>query len=274
MRPFGATGLVYPRGFSKPLRPVLDINHPLSRGLVGCWLLGDNPGLTTDISVNENSGSYSNSPTVVASHHGGMASSFNGTTQLVSIPNSAALNLTRFTVGAWAFVTGGAGGDRPLISKRNGAGDNRTYYLAARGANTWGFYFTTGANNYQGTDGTIAVASSVWQHVVATYDGATIRVFVDGVAGGTAATAGPPDATTVPVGIAGFPDGIVPVWFPGSIEGVRIYNRALSVAEILAWKAEPYAGICAAGTQFVLAYAAAATPPSGKIMRMPALGAG
>ncbi len=236
--------MVFPNGYRKPVKPVLDLTHPLSRGIVGCYLLGENTGPAIDISPTGNSRVYQNTPTVIASHHGGMATTFNGTTQLVTPVNVPAQSINKFTIGCWARVTGGAGNARGLIGKCNLTGSLRNYNLAARAANVWGIYFTQGANNFKGFDGSVGITLNVWTFVAATYDGTTIRLYVNGVADGSTAPTGNPDSTATVTDVLsiGATTGSQE-FFPGNLDGVRIYNRALNQTEILQWYLQPYAGI-------------------------------
>lgn len=62
------------------------------------------------------------------------------------------------------------------------------------------------------------------------YDGATIRLYVNGVQVASRAQTGVIATSTNPLQIGG--DSIYGQYFAGRIDEVRVYNRALSVAEI------------------------------------------
>jgi hypothetical protein len=70
-------------------------------------------------------------------------------------------------------------------------------------------------------------------HVVATYDGETIQAWLDGVPSGAQATAGPVPEITHPV-VVGSQAGQANGFFPGVIDEVALYDRALAPARILA----------------------------------------
>jgi hypothetical protein len=75
--------------------------------------------------------------------------------------------------------------------------------------------------------GTTALAANTWAHLAVTYDGATLRLYVNGALAGSKAASGAITATTGALRIGG--NNIWSEWFQGLI---RIYNRALSQAEI------------------------------------------
>src|SRR5581483_11362428 len=78
--------------------------------------------------------------------------------------------------------------------------------------------------------GTAATAVNTWTHLAGTYDGTTLRLYVNGTQVGTAAKTGGIAVSTNPLQIGG--DSIYGQYFSGVIDEVRIYNRALSVTEI------------------------------------------
>ena len=76
-----------------------------------------------------------------------------------------------------------------------------------------------------------------WSHVALTYDGATLRLFVNGIQVSSRATTGIIQSTAKPLWIGGnHPYG---EHFEGVIDDARVYNRALSEDEIQADMATP-----------------------------------
>jgi hypothetical protein len=72
----------------------------------------------------------------------------------------------------------------------------------------------------------------VWSHLAATYDGTTVRLYVNGVQVSSEAASGAMTASTDPLRIGAGEGG--DEWFDGLIDNVRIYSRALTQAEIAA----------------------------------------
>ena len=75
-----------------------------------------------------------------------------------------------------------------------------------------------------------ALAVNVWTHVAGTYDGTTVRLFINGVQTASVAVSGPIATSTGPLRIGG--NSIWGEFFQGRLDEIRIYNRALSQAEI------------------------------------------
>jgi hypothetical protein len=82
------------------------------------------------------------------------------------------------------------------------------------------------------TRGTAAVALNTWTHLATTYDGTTLRMFVNGVEVSNRAVGGNIRTSTGVVRIGG--NGVWGEYFSGLIDDVKIYNRALSASEIQA----------------------------------------
>jgi hypothetical protein len=76
------------------------------------------------------------------------------------------------------------------------------------------------------------VPVNAWTHLAATYDGATLRLYVNGAQQATRAVTGPLQTSAGPLRIGG--NGVWDEWFAGLIDDVRVYNRALSPTEVLA----------------------------------------
>ena len=78
---------------------------------------------------------------------------------------------------------------------------------------------------------------NTWTHLATTFDGATWRLYVNGaqVASRALATAIP--VSTGPLRIGG--NSIWSEWFQGQLDEIRIYNRGLTAAEVLADRDRP-----------------------------------
>ena len=104
----------------------------------------------------------------------GNAISFNGTNAYVNVPNSSSVQLTTaMTLEAWVNPSQRKGVWRDVIYKGN---DN--YYLEAD--STSGKPATGGSTFGGPLFGTAALTTNTWTHFAGTYDGMTLRLYVNG----------------------------------------------------------------------------------------------
>jgi hypothetical protein len=80
------------------------------------------------------------------------------------------------------------------------------------------------------TPGTAQLATNTWAHLAATYDGSTLRMYVNGTLASSLAQAGSINVTAGVLRIGG--NSIWGEYFNGLIDEVRVYSRALSQAQI------------------------------------------
>jgi Concanavalin A-like lectin/glucanases superfamily len=74
------------------------------------------------------------------------------------------------------------------------------------------------------------LALNTWTHIATTYDGTSQRLYINGVLVATKAQTGTIAAGNQPLRIGG--NNVSGEFFQGLIDEVRVYNRALSAAEI------------------------------------------
>jgi Concanavalin A-like lectin/glucanases superfamily len=80
------------------------------------------------------------------------------------------------------------------------------------------------------TRGTATLAANTWTHLALTYDGATIRLYVNGTQVSSLAQTGTIVSSTNPLQIGG--DSTFGQYFAGMIDEVRVYNVALTATQI------------------------------------------
>ena len=106
----------------------------------------------------------------------------------------------------------------------------------ARGKLAYGLYARTKTNRPAGyagatrVDGRAKLPIGAWRHVAVTYDGAALRLYVNGTLAATKRRTGRLTASKGPLRIGG--SSIGKRWFAGRIDDVRVYARALTGAEI------------------------------------------
>jgi hypothetical protein len=133
------------------------------------------------------------------------------------------------TLEAWVNPVSQSGTRTILFKEMTGA---HAYLLYAYASSASGRPTTSvrrsGTN--VSVSGSAAIALNVWTHLAATYDGTTLRLYVNGALAGSTPLTGPLDTTTGPLRIGG--NAIRSEWFNGLIDEVRVYNRALTQGEI------------------------------------------
>jgi hypothetical protein len=227
-------------------------------GLVAAYGFNEGSGTTAaDASGTGNTGSTSATTWTAAGRYGG-ALSFNGTGSSVAVNDSPSLDLTAgMTLEAWVNPTAlGATDWRTAVGKQTTNGIAYALYANNGGARPAGQVDIGGEQN---AIGTAQLPLNAWSHLATTYDGATLRLYVNGTQVASKAQTGSIAVSTAQLRIGG--NAIWGEYFSGLIDEVRIYNRALAVAEVQADMNAPVAP--ASGD---------ATPPTAQITA-PAAGA-
>jgi hypothetical protein len=152
----------------------------------------------------------------------------------IEIPSSASLSAptTAMTMAAWILMASDGSGWHPILMK-SFTGENAFMYrmLAAStfvcvAFTNWNVSACTGA----------AIPLNEWHHVATTWDGLTVRFYLDGllVASAPLQAVIAPDTRPLTIG-ADVPGSSE--WFHGKIDEVNLYSRALSascIAELYA----------------------------------------
>jgi Zn-dependent metalloprotease/subtilisin family serine protease len=158
--------------------------------------------------------------------------SFDGVDDNVTIPSSSSLSITRLiTLSAWIKPTSTSRAWQRVLCKDNET-TSSAYDLGL--TSSGGIYFAlfSGGSQYY-LSGTAAVQAGVWTHIAGTWDGTTMRIYLNGVLQPqTLAFSGPITTTSDPVRIG--KSSTSQYAFYGSIDEARIYSRALSSQEITA----------------------------------------
>src|SRR5262249_13558923 len=121
----------------------------------------------------------------------GNALSFDGINDFVSAPSSPSLNPTsQVTVEAWVRVNSLSG----IVSGIAGtwdsiSGSNRSYGLWINGGKAQFFLSHTGGD-FNSVTGTTSLQVGMWYHLAGTFDGTTLKVYVNGALEGTTSSPG------------------------------------------------------------------------------------
>jgi hypothetical protein len=207
---------------------VSNTTTPPATGLVAAYAFNEGSGTTaSDRSGKGNTGTLSGATWSTAGHSGA-ALSFDGVNDRVNVADSTSLDVTSgMTIEAWVYPTALSGWRTVALKERSGG---LVYALYAHdNVPAPAVYARVG-----GVDVRVAGASSLplntWSHLAATYDGAALRLYVNGQLVGSQALTGSLQVSTGLLRIGG--NAVWGEWFAGRIDDVRIYNRGLTVGEI------------------------------------------
>ena len=198
----------------------------VTTGLLANWRCDEGTGTTTADAAAGHSGSLINGPTWVAPGRIG-AGALNfaaANSQYVNVANATALNpAAGLTITAWLNAVDW-GGNRRILQKGNS--DNEYRLLAENGALKF-------HPNGVGTLTTALPATNTWVHVAATWNGATMAIYVNGVLQASQAATGSITSTADPLAIGTkYGSTAAGDYFNGNLDEVRVYNRGLSAVEI------------------------------------------
>ncbi len=207
---------------------------PSPAGLVAAYGFNEGSGVQTrDASGQSTTGTLSNATWTATGKFGG-ALSFNGTSAWVTIADAASLHLTTgMTIEAWVNPTAGTGWRSVVLKEGPGALDYALY--ATNNASAPAGYAHVATDTP--ATGTAAVPLNAWTHLALTYDGAALRLYVNGALVRTTALSGAIVTSTSALRIGG--NSVWGEYFMGLIDEVRVYNRALTASDIQTDMATP-----------------------------------
>lgn len=207
-------------------------------GLAGYWKMDEaSGGSVNDSSPNGINASVNGSITRRSGSEciigGCIETTTNG--NYVRIPYDTRLNLTtNVTYTNWVKIKTAIGSS--TWPQSLGSGDSHRYYAWRSTSNGTSWMFEYGSNNptCDGTTwtsmGGINLGTDTWHHLAATYDGSTIRTYLDGVqVNSRSFTAGFCSNSSAFYYLANSPSTSVGVYV---VDEARIYNRALTASEI------------------------------------------
>jgi hypothetical protein len=199
-------------------------------GVVAAYSFDEGWGSTAaDASGNANDGMIQGATWTQGKY--GHALAFDGKTAWVRVANTPSLALTTgLTLVAWVYpAVLGADWKAVLVKEQASGPAGAAYYLYA---DSPADQPATGVfiDGYQDLFGGGRLVPHTWTHLAATYDGIMQRLYLNGIEVASRAKTGSLAASGGPLGI-----GSDSAWwetFEGRIDEVRLYNRALSAAEL------------------------------------------
>ncbi len=200
---------------------------------VGHWKLDDANGLiVADASGNGLAGALVNRPVWTSGWLGG-GLSLNGTNDYVQIPNPGPLSPQKLTLSLWVNPSSfaNASGSSMLANVGLRDGSDGSYGLAIDTAGRPVAMLSIG----EGEGNTFSLKGSAltvgqWSHLAMTYDNATLKLYVDGVAAGHLSINRV--RTTSPAPLVFGRGGDAAHYYKGMLDDVQLYSQALSAADI------------------------------------------
>lgn len=158
--------------------------------------------------------------------------SFDGYNNYIDISSSSNLNPKVITMEAWVYPTGYNYYGNIIVKRDANQYIMRFYDVSGR---IQGYVYSGGGWLSCTTPSTITAPLNQWSHITHTYDGATGKVYINGVLGCSYSGNGDISAGGgAPLRVGSYSANPTnSERFKGSMDEVRIYGRALSAAEVL-----------------------------------------
>ena len=202
------------------------------------WTLDDGSGGIAVDSVGAHDGTLVGDPTWSTGVLGG-ALDFDGVGDRVDVGAILDAGSPQISVMAWVFKRD-TGDDRIISKSSGGAIVDHVFSLGVAGTTIRVRLKTTdngGISNYDGG----SIALDQWVHVAFTYDGGMLRIYMDGTETASYAVNGDMIPSTLDVAIGNVNASDDRYW-NGLLDDVRIYDWALTPAEITALSASGCSG--------------------------------
>lgn len=209
--------------------PFNDSNFINNTGLLGSWHFNEDGDysvkLAYDSSGNGNHGSFTGTSLKTTEGRFGNAFVGNGShTNKVVVPHDKSISPTNsLTIETW--INFAESSTKEIITKMNDAGTAPASFELFQDGQKISFRLYKASTAYTLTS-TTDLALNTWHHVVATWDGVTKKIYINGVLNTQSSLSAPIDATAGVISIGAHSNNAY--LFNGKIDEVKIYNRALS----------------------------------------------
>jgi hypothetical protein len=233
-----------------PTSSTINWGHPLSKGLVGCWLMNEGGGLKVGELTSSQNGVLTNA-TWSRTIKGISTRYANNQTDLIRCTNKSVYNLQgAFTIVMLGYLTsfGTTQYENIICAKDHEGNGQRTFRYAIAGTNDTGnigkmrFIYNIGTNTSVYSSSIISL--NKWYSIALTSNQTKYNYYLNGVSAGTANTNITPQTSGAANYTIAFVDNVLVEIFVkswnGDIAYVYIYNRALLPSEISQLYYDPY----------------------------------
>lgn len=219
---------------SSGYRATITVSSTLLNGLVADYEFDETSSPTIDYSPNNNDGIASN-VTYGISGKINTAYQYNGTSSYVDCGNDASLQLSSAgSISCW-INSANLSSNHAIVDKMSIGGDVNGFHLGTASDSTI-YWELANASAFQGGNSISKITVNTWYHIVLTWDGSQVIVYINGSIdpGGIY----PKTQTVTPIsnvynlriGVRG--DITTSRLFNGIIDEVGIWNRALTSTEV------------------------------------------
>jgi hypothetical protein len=208
--------------------------------LIGYWKLDDATGSTiaNDLTGRNDGTLVDLDPAtawVTGRAAGGLAVEGGGFVNVASSPSIDSIT-DQVTISGWGYLDGTIMDYATIASREEGSTIEQHYHISVNSRGEVPAMWIKTADGNWLLQGPKAVTRQTWFHIAGTYDGMTARLYVDGQEMMSQGIGGRFTADTTPFILGGNGNGMgdanVTERFPGSIDEIMLYRRALSAAEI------------------------------------------
>lgn len=160
------------------------------------------------------------------------AYSFDGVDDYIGIPYALSMNPdSQMTVSAWVMADAWGGLDYSNYVLGNEQNSQKSGYMLRGGATSVTFQIGSAGNWRAVTTAVGVVTTGTWYHLAGTFDGYTLRIYVDGTERASSTYTGTITPSSGSMLIGTSPESYLR-WFNGTIDDIMIFTRALSQGEI------------------------------------------
>jgi len=228
-------------------------NLDLTNSLIAYWPLDGNGN---DLSGNGNNGSlYNVTPTTDRFGNGNHAYHFDGSSSYISVADNSALRLngTDFTFNAWIKIDSGYNssyGSQIMTKRYSGTNNGWTWSVTGQASSSVGVLSYGPGGGSTNAFGTKTISLNQWHMVTSVYSVSAqqLTIYVDGALDNITSGISTPNAAVTAALYIGRDNPNVPsggYFFHGSMDEIRIYNKALSQSAVIQLYKEPTNGLIA-----------------------------
>lgn len=223
--------------FSTPLSITTQSAPPISQWLMAAWNFNEAAGTSSADITGHNNTATINGPSPWTAGKNGGGVTLNGSSNYLSVPNSSSTNIagTELTVSLWLNPQQLASGDAVVLGKFwNTSAWTDPYYQY--GFELWGgnqpvFQIGTSTGLKTALMGS-TIPYNQWTHVAVVYNGTQATFYVNGVAVSSPGLTGSIVARGNAMNMGA--DQSIHQFFKGGLDDVRLYNKALTQADVQA----------------------------------------